>query len=186
MQSEAMRRSGAECRAGDTNRPLAETPGIRQHGTNMASPQQFDDPSPGDSAHSSVPSRPPVLRLRLVPWDVSCSVALLVLLAAVVFGTDWYSWLFGFLKDVCTGDTCPPVPFAIDFYIYPVVWGGIGAAIAAVFVGPVVSLLKGWFLSFWPVLAIAIVLLSSVAGWALTDFSDTYWHGGSAVGDTSE
>ena len=151
-------------------------------GTTMASPQRFDDPSPHDSA----PSPPSVLRLRLVPWDVSCLLALLALLAAVVFGTDWYSWLFDFLKDVCTGDTCPPVPFGVDFYIYPVVWGGIGAAIAAALLGPFVSLLKGWYLSFWPVLAIAIVVLSSVAGSALTDFSGTYWHGERTVGDTSE
>ena len=155
-------------------------------GTTMASAQRFDDPSPPDGAHSSALSPPPVLRLRLVPWDVSCLVALLALLAAVVFGTDWYSWLFGFLKDVCTGDTCPPVPFGVDFYIYPVVWGGIGAAIAAALVGPFVSLLKGWYLSFWPVLAIAIVVLSSAAGSALTDFSGTYWHGGSGVGDAPE
>jgi hypothetical protein len=148
----------------------------------MATPQHFDDPSRGEH----VDSPPPVLRLRLVPWDVSCVLALLVLLTAVVFGTDWYSWLFGFLKDVCTGDTCPPVPFGIDFYIYPVVWGGIGAAIAAALVGPLVSLLKGWYLSFWPVLAIAIVLLSSAAGSALTDFSGTYWHGGSGIVDAPE
>jgi hypothetical protein len=35
-------------------------------------------------------------------------------------------------------------------------------------------------------LAIAIVVLSSVAGSALTDFSGTYWHGERTVGDTSE
>ncbi len=69
------------------------------------------------------------------------------------------------------------MPFGVDFYIYPVVWGGIGAAIAAAMLGPLVSLLKGWYLSFWPLLAIAIVVVSSVAGSALTDFSGTYWHG---------
>ena len=148
----------------------------------MASPQRSDAPAPADPA----PSRRPVLRLRLVPWDVSCLVALLALLVLVALSTDWYSWLFGFLKDVCTGDTCPSVPFGVDFYIYPVVWGGIGAAIAAALVGPFVSLLKGWYLSFWPVLAIVIVLLSSAAGSVLTEFSSTYWHGERSVGDTSE
>ncbi|MDT5309220.1 MAG: hypothetical protein QOE48_4922 [Mycobacterium sp.] len=153
-----------------------------EHWTTMASPQRSDAPSPADPA----PARRPVLRLRLVPWDVSCLVALLALLILVVLWTDWYSWLFGFLKDVCTGDTCPSVPFGVDFYIYPVVWGGIGAAIAAALVGPFVSLLKGWYLSFWPVLAIVIVLLSSAAGSVLTEFSSTYWHGERSVGDTSE
>jgi hypothetical protein len=138
----------------------------------MASPQQSHGPSPGDHAHSS----PPVLRLRLVPWDVFCAAALLATLVVVVIATDWYSGLFGFLKDVCTGDECPPVPFGVDFYIYPVVWGGIGAAIAAALLGPVVSLLKGWYLSFWPLLAIAIVVFSSVAGSMLTGFSLSYWH----------
>ena len=86
----------------------------------MASPQQSDGPSPGDHAHSP----PPVLRLRLVPWDVFCSVTLLATLVVVAIATDWYSGFFGFLTDVCTGDECPPVPFGVDFYIYPVVWGG--------------------------------------------------------------
>jgi hypothetical protein len=136
----------------------------------MASPQQFDDPSASDH------SRPPVLRLRLVPWDVACTIALLATLLVAATGTDWGSRLFAFLKDVCTGDECPPVPYGVDFYIYPVVWGGIGAAIAAAVVGPVVSLLKGWYLFFWPLLAIAIVVFSAVIGSILTTFCSQYWH----------
>jgi hypothetical protein len=135
----------------------------------MAAPRQFDDPSKRDS-------RPPVLRLRLVPWDVTCAIALLAALLIAATATDWGSRLFGFVKDVCTGDDCPPVPYGVDFYIYPVVWGGIGAAIAAAVVGPVVSLLKGWYLYFWPLLAIAIVLVSSVMGSALTGYCSQYWH----------
>jgi hypothetical protein len=135
----------------------------------MAAPRQFDDPSKRDS-------RPPVLRLRLVPWDVTCAIALLAALLLAATATDWGSRLFGFLKDVCTGDDCPPVPYGVDFYIFPLVWGGIGAAIAAAVVGPVVSLLKGWYLYFWPLLAIAIVLVSSVAGSALTGYCSQYWH----------
>jgi hypothetical protein len=142
----------------------------------MTSPQQFYDPSTGDSARSLAPSAPPVLRLRLVPWDVICTIALLATLLVAATATDWGSRLFGFLKDVCTGDDCPPVPYGVDFYIYPVVWGSIGAAIAAAVVGPVVSLLKGWYLSFWPLLAIAIIVLSSVAGSVLTAFCSQYWH----------
>jgi hypothetical protein len=135
----------------------------------MAAPRQFDDPSKRDSP-------PPVLRLRLVPWDVTCAIALLAALLLAATATDWGSRLFGFLKDVCTGDDCPPVPYGVDFYIYPLVWGGIGAAIAAAVVGPVVSLLKGWYLYFWPLLAIAIVVLSSVLGHALTAYCSQYWH----------
>jgi hypothetical protein len=101
---------------------------------------------------------------------------LLALLLVAATATDWGSRLFGFLKDVCTGDDCPPVPYGVDFYIYPLVWGGIGAAIAAAVVGPVVSLLKGWYLSFWPLLAIGIVIFSSVAGSMLTGFCSQYWH----------
>jgi hypothetical protein len=112
----------------------------------------------------------------LVPWDVFFAVTLLATLVVVAIATDWYSGLFGFLTDVCTGDECPPVPFGVDFYIYPVVWGGIGAAFAAALLGPVVSLLKGWYLSFWPLLAIAIVVFSSVAGSSLTTFRGRYWH----------
>jgi hypothetical protein len=142
----------------------------------MASTQQPLDSSTGDHVPSSAPSRPPVLRLRLVPWDVTCALALLVALLLAATATDWGSRLFGFLKDVCTGDDCPPVPYGVDFYIYPLVWGGIGAAIAAAVVGPVVSLLKGWYLYFWPLLAIAIVALSSAAAYELTAYCSQYWH----------
>lgn len=124
----------------------------------------------------------PVLRLRLIPWDVCSLLALLVLLGVIVFGTDWYSRLFGFLKDVCAGDDCIPAPFGVDFYIYPIVWGGIGAAVAAALIGPIVSLLKGWYLSFWPLMSIVIVIVSSVAGSLLTDFCLPYWHGEHGTG----
>ena len=137
----------------------------------MDSPQQSDTPSP--SHHDDSPPR--ILRLRLVPWDVMSLVTLLVLLAVIAFGTDWYARLFGFLKDTCIGD-CPPAPFGVDYYIYPIVWGGIGAAVAAAVLGPLVSLLKGWYLSFWPLLAIALVIVASGAGAALTEFSGKYWH----------
>jgi hypothetical protein len=138
----------------------------------MASTQRPVGPSPDDHA----PSPPPVLRLRLVPWDVACAIVLLATLLVAATATDWGSRLFGFLKEVCTGDDCPPVPYGVDFYIYPVVWGGIGAAIAAAVVGPVVSLLKGWYLFFWPLLAIAIVVLSAVVGSILTTYCAQYWH----------
>ncbi len=138
----------------------------------MAAPQQFHDPSAGDHADSP----PPVLRLRLVAWDVVSTVALLVALLVAATATDWGSRLFGFLKDVCTGDDCLPVPYGVDFYIHPLVWGGIGAAVAAAVAGPVVSLLKGWYLFFWPLLAIGMIILSSVAGSALTTYCTQYWH----------
>jgi hypothetical protein len=60
-------------------------------------------------------------------------------------------------------------------YIYPVVWGGIGAAIAAAGIGPFVSLLKGWYMSFWPVLSLTILMVSSVTGDMLTIYSARYW-----------
>jgi hypothetical protein len=144
----------------------------------MVSPHQPDDRPPGDHANSPPvwQDHPPVLRLRLAPWDVICTVALLSALVVAAITTDWESALFGFLEDVCTGDTCAPVPYGLDFYIYPVVWGGVGAAFAAALIGPFVSLLKGWYMSFWPVIAIVLVFLSSLAGSALTAFSVRYWH----------
>src|ERR1700745_2278473 len=137
----------------------------------MASPQQSHNPLPD----AYVDSPPPVLRLRLVPWDVFCTIALLLSLRVCRVATDWYSVFFGFLKDVCTGDDCGPVPFGVDFYISPVVWGGLGAAVAAALLGPVVSLLRGWYLSFWPLLAIAIVVLSSVTGSDLHASRRPHW-----------
>lgn len=68
------------------------------------------------------------------------------------------------------------MPFAVNYYIYPVMWGGIGAAVAAAVIGPLVSMVKGWYMSFWPIIAIAVITVTSVIGYALTGFSETYWH----------
>ena len=156
----------------------------------MASPHQPDDPYPGDrtaapsapdgpdqpdQSDSSDHKAPRVLRLRIAAWDVVCTVTLLVLLVILATATTWPTRLFGFLAKVCEEETCGPVPFGIDLYIHPVVWGGIGAAIAAAGIGPFGSLLKGWYMSFWPVLALAILMVSSVAGFMLTTFSERYW-----------
>lgn len=138
----------------------------------MARAQHPHTSSPGSPGETS--DRPP-LRVRVVGWDVICTVAILTALIAVAATTSWPSRLFGFVANVCADDGCQPVPFGIDLWIYPVVWGGIGAGIAAAVIGPVVSVLKGWYLFFWPILAIAIVILSSIAGSAMTVFSERYW-----------
>ncbi|PQM46925.1 hypothetical protein C1Y40_02901 [Mycobacterium talmoniae] len=58
----------------------------------------------------------------------------------------------------------PAGAFGINYYVYPVVWGGLGAAVAAAILGPFVSLLKGWYMCFWMAIALAMVLLSSLVG----------------------
>lgn|GEM_PF-1816949 len=157
----------------------------------MATPQQPEHAGPGAASGSDWsreahrPSvdhewrdseeAPRVLRVRLAAWDIVCTVALLVLLAVLATATTWPSRLFGFLANVCEDETCGPVPFGLDFYIHPVVWGGVGAALAAAVIGPVVSMLKGWYMSFWPVLALTLVMVSSAAGSMLTLFSERYW-----------
>jgi hypothetical protein len=163
----------------------------------MASPHRSDDLHPGDPAEGEPASHeplnsddalpydayapeddapPPQLRLRLAPWDVISTIVLLTLLVVLATATNWPWRLYGFLSDVCTGESCGLVPYGVDMYIYPVVWGGIGAAVAAAGVGPFVSLLKGWYMSFWPVLSLAILMVSSVIGDFITIFSERYWH----------
>lgn len=145
----------------------------------MAAPHQPEDPGPGDPAPPAPvdydEEAPRVLRLRLAAWDVVSTVALLILLFVLATETRWPARLFGFLAHVCEGDECGMVPFGLDFYIRPLVWGGIGAAVAAAVVGPVVSLLKGWYMSFWPVLSLALLMIASVVGFMLTTFSERYW-----------
>jgi len=123
----------------------------------------------------SEPQPPRVLRLRIAAWDVICTLAILGALLLLATMTKWPSTLFGFMSQVCEGDECGAVPFGIDYYIRPLVWGGIGAAITAATIGPFVSMLKGWYMSFWPVLSLAILMFSSVAGGILTTFSARYW-----------
>jgi hypothetical protein len=142
------------------------------------------DPDESDKAdgagHAEAPNHSddkpaPPLRLRVAVWDVICTIVLIALLLYLATATTWPTRLFGFLKDVCVGETCGPVPYGVDYYIYPVAWGGIGAAIAAAGIGPFVSLLKGWYMSFWPVLSLALLMVASVAGAILTTFSARYW-----------
>lgn len=146
----------------------------------MAKPQLPDTPAAGASPSDSPlvnydDEAPRVIRVRLAAWDVTCTVALSALLIILATATTWPQRLFGFLSRVCADETCGPVPFGVDYYIHPVVWGGIGAAITAAVVGPLVSILKGWYMSFWPVLALTLLMVSSVAGSVLTTFSERYW-----------
>ena len=53
-------------------------------------------------------------------------------------------------------------------------WGGIGAAVTAAVIGPFVSMLKGWYMSFWPVLSVGLLTVTSVAGYALAGYSSTF------------
>jgi hypothetical protein len=148
----------------------------------MPSPHQPDDTDAGDRTDStpvsddSAERRPQVLKLRIVPWDVICTLAGLGVLLIVVSMTSWPERLFAFSDSVCTEEDCAPVPYGINYYIFPVMWGGIGAAVSAAVLGPFVSMLKGWFMSFWPVLSVAILTLTSILGYALTGYSSTYWH----------
>lgn len=164
----------------------------------MALPYPFEDPHRGDRAGSppapqesgepaefqpmpygandSGNEKSHVLRLKVAPWDLIATITLVTLLVVLATATTWPTRLYGFLGEVCTDETCGLVPFQVDMYIYPIVWGGIGAAIAAAGIGPFVSLLKGWYMSFWPVLSLAIIMVSSVVGDSLTVFSARYWH----------
>jgi hypothetical protein len=141
----------------------------------MAAPNQSEDPVPrATSVHDDNETR--VIRLRLVPWDVVSTLVLLGALLALVAMTNWTTHLFAFADNLCEGDDCPPVPFGVNYYILPVMGGGIGAAIIAAVVGPFVSLVKGWFMCFWPIVSVTALSLASVLGRALTDFSERFWH----------
>jgi hypothetical protein len=146
----------------------------------MPYPPDNDEPAPSERAASPVyehTDEPPrVLRLRIVGWDVVATLLLWGSLLMAVTMTNWPKRLFGFTANICDEDTCGAVPFGIDFYIHPLVWGGVGAAIAAAVFGPFVSMLKGWYMSFWPALAVGVLLLTSVVGSVVTAFSQPYWH----------
>ena len=88
----------------------------------------FDDAGAPEASDDGDDKPPPTLRLRVATWDVICTVVLTALLLYLATATTWPTRLFGFLRDVCVGETCGPVPYGVDMYIYPVVWGGIGAA----------------------------------------------------------
>ena len=163
---------------------IRTNPGHPEASSGMALPYPSDDdePAPSERAAAPVPDhigeapRMRVLRLRIAGWDVVATLLLWGSLLIAATMTNWPSRLFGFTANICDEDTCGAVPFGIDYYIHPLVWGGIGAAIAATVLGPFVSMLKGWYMSFWPALAVGVLLVTSVAGSIITAFSQPYWH----------
>ena len=148
-----------------------------QHPLTKEEAEEVDyPPDPDETLADAADDAPPrTLRLRVGKLDLFSTILLTAMLLYLASATEWPIRLFGFLKDVCVGESCGPVPYGVDMYIYPVTWGGIGAALAAAGIGPFVSLLKGWYMSFWPVLSLGIVVVSSVAGSVLTVFSARYW-----------
>lgn len=54
----------------------------------MALPHQSDPPDHTDSASVSDDDHPRTIRLRIVPWDVICTVALLTLVVVVATTTN--------------------------------------------------------------------------------------------------
>jgi len=67
-------------------------------------------------------------------------------------------------------------PLGIDEWVYPVTWGGVGVAFVVAAVGPLVSLWRRWYMFIWPAVAVGVVIVSYLAGFALTEFSEKYWH----------
>jgi hypothetical protein len=161
--------------APDTGAPVADAPAAPSGATVPTGAAHPDHPNYLPYEYPAAAKEAPVIRLRVAKWDLICTVSLTALLLALAVATTWPHKLFGFLGKVCTGEDCGPVPFAVDLWINPLVWGGIGAAITAAGVGPFVSLLKGWFMSFWPVASLAALMVASVVGQLLTAFSERYW-----------
>jgi hypothetical protein len=150
----------------------------------MAAPNHPENTDAGSGPVTKAPvaldypdTRPPrVLRLRLVPWDVVFTLVLLAVLAFFVTMTSWPTRLFAYTDNLCVTEDCLPVPFGVNYYIYPLTWGGIGAATTAAVIGPFVSMFRGWYMCFWPFVSIAVVTITSVGGYALVGFSERYWH----------
>lgn len=108
-----------------------------------------------------------VIRLRMVPWDVAATIVLLGALILLLTTTSWPSRLFAFVDGLCVDGDCPPAAFGANYYVYPVMYGGIGAAVAAATLGPLVSLVKGWLMFFWPIVAAGVLTVASVLGYTL-------------------
>lgn len=141
----------------------------------MSSPKESDDAVPRATSMHERNERQ-IIRLRLVPWDVVTTLVLLATIVVLLTMTSWPTQLFSFADSVCQGDECPPVPFGVNYYILPLMWGGIGAAGVTALLGPFVSLLRGWYMCFWPIVSVTVLSLASVIGRALTMFSENYWH----------
>ncbi len=116
----------------------------------------------------------PVRRSAVATWDVICTAVAWSVLVMAALAAGWVSLFFAFATDSCSGD-CPPVPYGIDNWIYPVTWGGIAVALLMGTLGPLISISRRWYMVIWPLVALVIVIVSIVAGFAMTAFSARYW-----------
>lgn len=103
---------------------------------------------------------------RVAVWDVICTVAVWVVLVILAVTAAWLSSLPGFAADMCRTDNCPPL--GLDDLFYPVTRGGTVAAFVVAVIGPFVSLRRRHSMFIWPVLAVGILIVSYVAGYAMT------------------
>ena len=128
-----------------------------------------------DVSGDSYDGRPPTLRLRVAAWDLICTIVLTGAAPLPGHGHSVADQALRVPQGRVRGGKLWTGAIRGRYVHLPRGLGGIGAALAAAGIGPFVSLLKGWYMSFWPVLSLAILMFSSVAGGILTTFSARYW-----------
>jgi hypothetical protein len=98
--------------------------------------------------------------------NTAATVVLFVLLAGLALLAVVLSGFFVMATDPCGGTTTCDTDAL--FYAYLATWGGIAVAIVGSAVGTIVTGLRHGLTWYWPLIGIAVVLVSFVAGLALT------------------
>lgn len=137
----------------------------------MMPPQQPNNSEPGYQPTALDEGKP---EWRVNVWDVISTVAVSIVLVIGAGMAAWMSLYFGHARQMCATEGCPAIPVGNGDWFYPVTWGGTLGAFVIAAIGPFFSLRWRRPMWIWPVIAIGIIVVSYVVGFAVTGFGEGY------------
>ncbi|MET9024799.1 hypothetical protein ABZW96_04170 [Nocardia sp. NPDC004168] len=107
---------------------------------------------------------PPVGQRPVRTWDVVLAVVLYSVAVVLGAAAAYFTVFFAFASDPCGQDNCRTEYLG---WAFAVSWGGTATAIVGVTAILVLAAIKRWYMWYWPVLAMALIVLSFAGGVAL-------------------
>lgn len=105
----------------------------------------------------------PATRTKISPIDVIFTAILYLIAVLISFALIFWSFFFVMATDACGPDDCHTGYLTAAYFV---TWGGVVAALTGSLVMIFVAASKRWMMWFWPLIAIAtIVVTFALGGW---------------------